>query len=152
MKILNREPKLRVQISEAEIDLAINTEPPTLEEIREAIQNLNNGKAAGEDQVTAEMLKAENQTIPKVLQRIFAQIWESEILPEEWKTGLIVKLPKKGNLAECGNWRGIMLLSITFSRIVLNRMNNTIERPETASWFQKRPFLCRTNIHLETNF
>ena len=33
-------------------------------------------------------------------------------MPHEWLKGLIVKLPKKGNLKECTNWQGIMLLVI----------------------------------------
>ena len=129
--ILNREPpRLRANIRPALTDLDINTEPPTYEEIKRAIESLNNGKAAGEDQVTAEMLKIEKEFTPQILQKIFSQIWETEELPVEWSVGLIVKLPKKGDLSECGNWRGIMLLSITskvFSRIVLNRMNLAVE-------------------------
>ena len=130
--ILNREPpRLRPTIHSAEQDLPINVEPPTENEVRKAIQSLKNGKAAGEDEVTAEMLKIETEFTPKLLQKIFHRIWESENLPEEWKTGLIVKLPKKGDLTDCGNWRGIMLLSVTskvFSRIVLNRMNTEVDK------------------------
>ena len=129
--ILNREPpRCRPNILHAPVDLEINTEPPTTEEIKKAIESLNDGKAAGEDQVTAEMLKIEKENTPKILQKIFSNIWETEELPCEWSTGLIVKLPKKGDLSECGNWRGIMLLSITskiFSRIVLQRMNMETE-------------------------
>ena len=29
-----------------------------------------------------------------------------------WKLGLLVKLPKKGGLSLCKNWRGIVLLTI----------------------------------------
>ena len=31
---------------------------------------------------------------------------------KKWRNELIVKLPKKGNLKECRNWRGITLLSV----------------------------------------
>ena len=42
----------------------------------------------------------------------------------------IVKLPKKGDLTNCNNWRGIMLLSATYkalSRVVLNRLTTTVD-------------------------
>ena len=129
--ILNREPpKLRTHIKPAENDLDINTGPPTIIEIKKAIRSLRSGKAAGNDQVTAEMVKAEDELTPKILHTIFKDIWEKEELPTEWSVGLIVKLPKKGDLSQCGNWRGIMLLSITskiFSRIILDRMNPIVE-------------------------
>jgi hypothetical protein len=39
-------------------------------------------------------------------------IWEVEQVPAKWKEGHIVKLPKKGNLSICDNYRGIMLPSV----------------------------------------
>jgi len=33
------------------------------------------------------------------------------VLPDEWKKGILIKLPKKGDLTNCNNWRGITLLS-----------------------------------------
>ena len=71
------------------------------------------GKAGGLDGVTADMLKAEDIMTPKLLKDILGQIWNSEEIPESWTTGLIVKLPKKGDLSDCNNWRGITLLSVT---------------------------------------
>ena len=44
-------------------------------------------------------------------------IWENEVMPHEWLKGLIVKIPKKGNLKECTNWRGITLL-VTASKVL----------------------------------
>ena len=35
----------------------------------------------------------------------------NEQLPEDWRRGLIVKLPKKDDVTECGNWRGITLMA-----------------------------------------
>lgn len=42
-------------------------------------------------------------------------------MPEDLKTGLIVRFAKKGDLSDCNNWRGITLLSLTskvFSKII----------------------------------
>ena len=52
-------------------------------------------------------------------------------MPTEWKTGMLVTLPKKGNLSECKNWRGIMLLSVPskiFCRIILDRIKETVDK------------------------
>ena len=45
--------------------------------------------------------------------------------------GLIVKLPKKGDLTECKNWIGIMPLSVTskmLSGVILNRLSASIDQ------------------------
>ena len=50
----------------------------------------------------------------------------------------IIKLSKKGNLADCSNWREITLLSILskmFPKIIMTRMKTTVDkllRPEQA--------------------
>ena len=78
----------------------------------------------------AEMLKAEEVITPKLLTDILQHIWQTETAPNDWKVGLIVKLPKKGDLADTNNWRGIMLLSVTskvLSRVILNRMAAVID-------------------------
>ena len=44
--------------------------------------------------------------------------------------GMTLKLPKKGNLKECKNWRGITLLSVVgkiLGRIVIDRIRNGVD-------------------------
>ena len=80
----------------------------------QAIKKLNNEKAPGADGVCPEMLKAEEQVTPESIRKIFQSIWESESIPNEWRTGLICENTKeKGNLADFNNSRGITLLSLT---------------------------------------
>ena len=77
------------------------------------------------------MLKADLNTSVKVLTDLFKDIWEREVIPQDWDKGLIVKLPKKGNLQNCDNWRGITLLSVpskAFCRILLDRIDAAIDR------------------------
>ena len=130
-KVLNRDnPTENATITPSLEPLEINTEKPSLEEVKNAIKLLKNGKAAGVDQVHSEMLKAEEIVTPRVLTGILQNIWETETPPSQWKTGLIVKLPKKGDLTDTNNWRGIMLLSVTskvLSRIILNRMSSIVD-------------------------
>ena len=51
-------------------------------------------------------------TTVNVLHELFNKIWEEESVPEDLSRGLIIKLPKKGDLTCCGNWRGVTLMSI----------------------------------------
>ena len=129
--ILNRPiPQENPEICESEEDLDISTEPPTVKEVYQAIKKMKSGKTPGEDEITAEMLKGRGKEICNVLCQIFSNIWENEEAPEEWKSGLIVKLPKRGDLTTCDNWRGVTLLSLTskvFSRILLDRFLTTVE-------------------------
>ncbi|KAL9977332.1 hypothetical protein ACROYT_G014722 [Oculina patagonica] len=92
---------------------------------------MKNGKAPGADGICAELLKAGKTLISTILQKIFQEIWISENMPEDWKTGLIVRLAKKGDLSDCNNWRGVTLLSLTskvFSKIILGRMSAALEK------------------------
>ena len=73
---------------------------------------MKSGKAAGIDSIHAEMLKADLCTLTKVLADLFRNIWEKDIILDDWSKGLIGKIPKKGNIQNCDNWRGITLLSV----------------------------------------
>jgi len=84
----------------------------------------------GEDQIQAGLLKVEEHLTPTLLTRILQKIWTSEKPPSSWNTGLLAKLPKKGDWTYCNNWRGIMLLSVTseiLSKIILCRISTIVE-------------------------
>ena len=124
--------------------LDINLRPPTNEEIVAAIRKIKSGKAPGADGLNAEMLKADIQTSAKELKELFESIWERDYVPKDWCRGLIVKLPKKGDLRNCDNWRGITLLSIpskVFCRILLGRIDKALNsklREEQAGFRRGR--------------
>ena len=76
-------------------------------------------------------LKADLDTSTKILTTFFRSVWDSNAIPEDWTKGLIVTLPKKGNLQFCDNWRGITLLSVpskVFCRILLGRIDSAIDK------------------------
>ena len=107
------DPPTHTDISEAEHDLDVELGPITIQGVKDAIKTLMNCKATGDDKVHAEMLKADEQDMPQLLEYILLDVWDIEVTPDAWKIGTIIKLPKIGNLSECSNWRGITLLSIT---------------------------------------
>ena len=112
--ILNKEAPIEVKyIPERDEYLLANMDPPTANEVKSAIDNMKSGKASEADDVSADMLKVGGDVITETLKDIIKEIWEEKEIPVDWKTGIIVKLPKKGNLSLCKKWRVIALMSIT---------------------------------------
>ena len=99
------------------------------------------------------MLKTDLQTSTKVLMNLFNIIWNKEIIPKDWTKGLIVKLPKKGDLQVCDNWRGRTLLSTpsqVFCKVLLSRIEADIDkklREEQAGFRRGRGCVYRSNFH-----
>ena len=65
-----------------------------------------------------------------VLKRLFSQIWREEKIPDEWLQGIIVKLPKKGDMKNTKNWREVTLLVVAlkiFARGSFERIQDPIE-------------------------
>ena len=143
--LLNRHPPDNPpSIEPAEEDLEVSIEPPSKAEIRNAIKRIKNNKAAGPDEIPGEALKGSLESSINILHSLFRRIWESEEFPQDWKEGHIIKLPKKGNLQECGNHRGIMLLSVpgkVFNRVILERLKDAMDpimRDEQAGFRKGR--------------
>ena len=105
---------------------------------------MKNGKVAGPDGIPAEALKADVNTSVEMLYSLFEEIWEKEEIPAEWKEGYLIKIPKKGDLSRCDNYRGITLLSVPgkiLNRIILERMKGKVDqtlREQQAGFRQDR--------------
>ena len=95
-----------------------------------AIRQIKSGKAAGPDNIPAEALKSDIEITANMLHLLFKKIWEEEQVPMDWKEGYLIKIPKKGDLSKCENYRGISLLSVpgkVFDRVLLNRMKDAVD-------------------------
>jgi hypothetical protein len=89
-----------------------DTEPEIMrEEIASAINKLSDGKAPGYDSITAEELKASGEPGVEVIHQLCKKIWTSEIFPDDWGRAIITPIFKKKDKLDCGNYRGISLLS-----------------------------------------
>ena len=62
--------------------------------------------------IFVEFLKYGGSGMVDLLQQLFSVIWREEIVPPQWREGLIVNLFKKGDKEVPGNYRGITLLSV----------------------------------------
>lgn len=108
-----------------------DTEPPSLEEVRESILSLKNNKAPGGDNICAEMLKRGGEALYAEIHKLIARIWIDEVIPEDWNVGIICPLYKKGDRFNCANYRGITLLSVVYkvlSTVLLNRIKPFAEK------------------------
>ena len=94
------------------------------------------------DDITGEKLKAGGEKLLDWLLRICSAVWSSERVPEDWKKGVIIKPPKKGDIAICSNNRGITLPSIAgkvFWTFALLRFRDAIDEQlrENQAGFRK---------------
>lgn len=130
-ELLNKPP---VTVAQSPIDPVntrrFNESTPTLVEIKSTIKKLKNGKAPGADNIATEMLKVDIEVISELLHPIIGEVWETEIIPEEFVDALIIKLAKRGDLTVCSNWRGITLLNTInkiLSIIIHDRISKVLE-------------------------
>jgi hypothetical protein len=92
----------------------------------------------------AEVLKADIEVTENLILPLIQAIWKEERMPEEWRRGLLIKIPKKGDRTRCSNWRGITLLPVPskiLTRIILNRIKQAVEimaRKEQAGFRTNR--------------
>ena len=98
------------------------------------------------------MLKAIGEIGLAKLTAILNSVWQSEKVLNDWKRGVIVRIPKKGNLSKCSNWRGITLLSVPgklLSNIIYPRIKDEAQgsmREETAGFRKDRG--CADHIYV----
>ncbi|KAI4896154.1 hypothetical protein NFI96_009623 [Prochilodus magdalenae] len=144
-EVLNRPPPSEeADIQEAIEDLDVNIAPPEKQEIITATKSLKNRKAPGQDNLNAELFKADPELATNILQPLFTAVWEGKQVPDDWTRGVIVKIPKKGSLSDCNNWRGITLLSIPskiMTKIIIQRISEAVDarlREEQAGFRRGR--------------
>ncbi|CAH8620146.1 unnamed protein product [Schistosoma rodhaini] len=129
-ELLNRPAPLNPpDIKAAHTDLPIDVAPPTIEEVKMPIRHIKSGKTAGPENIQAEALKSDIEVTTNML-HLIKKIWEEEQRPTNWKEGYLIKIPKKGDLSKCENYRGISLLSVpgrVFNRVLLNRMKDAVD-------------------------
>ena len=105
--------------------------PPLLEEVREAINELKQGKSPGDDEITAELIK--NCGEPGIIfyHKLCTKIWEEKLWPQDWVNSVFIPIPKKGDTLQCCNNRTIALISHSSKiilKIIAKRLGAMLER------------------------
>lgn len=102
----------------------------TMFELENAIKTSNN-TSPGHDGITYEMLKKLNEDDKKVILDFYNKIWRQAKMPQDWKKGVMVPIPKSWTDREkMINYRPIQMLSVlskTLEKIVAARLNYLME-------------------------
>ena len=115
-----------IPISEA--TLPIKTTEFTSKELDEALQQTKVGGAVGLDSIPLELWKSPDFR-PHLLHFCNRTLLYRE-KPKQWSLGGIIPIPKKGDLSQPSNYRGITLSSIgakVYNRMLLNRIRPFVD-------------------------
>ena len=112
----------------------------TLSEIESAISHLKGGKSAGDDHIISEFLSCGKNELKHVLVLLFNNLYEEGYFPEEWATGIIVPIYKKGDRSLPTNYRGITLTS-TMSKLFTHILNQRL-----LQWSEQYHISCEAQF------
>src|SRR3989442_6064182 len=87
---------------------------------------MKEGKAAGVDEISAEMLKSLGEKAIQELCDICKDMYEEERRPDDFTRTAMIPLPKKNNTVNCSDYRTISLICRA-SKIMLKVLTKRIE-------------------------
>jgi hypothetical protein len=91
---------------------------PSLITVEIATGKLKSYKSLGTDQILAELIKADCETLCSEIHKLICCIWNRE-LPQQWKESIIMPIHKKGDKADCNTYQGNSLLSTAYKILSL---------------------------------
>lgn len=111
----------------------------TISELQLVLNKAKNGKAPGLNRITYEFFKNAPGNFLSRLVAVFNKIYDSGIIPSNFKDALIFPLHKKGDTSLVSNYRGISFIDVEakiFTGILLNRLADWIVKHNIISEFQ----------------
>lgn len=89
----------------------------TWAEVRAALRRTPRGKAPGLDGIASDFYKLMQadtdmaSPMARTVFRLLERAFETGTLPRTWNTSVIVPVPKRGDMTDCSNYRGISLIN-----------------------------------------
>ena len=109
-------------------DVNISDDDFTEDEYELAVKNMSDGKNGGADGIRPEVLKRCNMR--KFILNFCNMALQKGITPKIWSEINIIPIPKKGNLSDCSNYRGISMCSVItklLNKMLLNRIRTEVD-------------------------
>ena len=110
---------------------------PTFDEVNRAIKSMKNGKASGIDTIPKEVWQIPQMAA--LLHKLIIKIWIAKTIPTEWRTAVIIPVPKPKKKA----FRPVSLLVVAhkiYLKLILKRLTPTITE---AAGSTQRGFLAK---------
>ena len=73
--------------------------------------SITTNKASGVDGIPVELFQILKDDAVKVLHLVCQQISKTQQWPQDWKSSVLIPIPKKGKAKECSNYQTIALIS-----------------------------------------
>lgn len=108
------------------------------DEFDAALKRLGENKAAGIDNIPAEIIKAADSSIHDKLYDLVCQIYETGTLPADFTKCAVIPLPKKPGTRKCEQHRTLSLVSHAskiLTNILLRRLTTVVEESITDDQF-----------------
>jgi hypothetical protein len=83
-----------------------------IKEVHLRVGKLKENKSPGVDEIRNEFLKRGGPLLHSVLTLLFNLVWSEQMVPKEWKIGVISPIFKGGSSSDINNYRPITLLSV----------------------------------------
>ena len=103
----------------------------SFDEVLSTIKGLENGKAAGHDELLNEALKQAPESFVRKLTSLFNRVKTLGQVPMAWKRGRVVLVHKSGPVSDISNYRPITVLTsmaALYSKILNSRLTEVVER------------------------
>ena len=101
------------------------------DEVKKATDTLRPGKAAGEDEITTEMLQASDEIGIDKITVLCNKIYDTGYIPDDMRKSTFIPIPKKAKAVNCADFRTISLMSHVTKillKIILHRNSTVIDR------------------------
>ncbi len=102
------------------------------------LKEIQQGKAAGPDNISTYYLKNMAQQLARPLQIIYQKSLESSSIPDDWKKSNITPLYKKGIRSDVGNYRPVNLTSVP------GKIMEKILRDKIADFLEEHHLITNT--------
>ena len=82
------------------------------EEVKRGLRKVKDGRVTNPDNIPVEIWKRLGEESSEMLWDLMRKIYRQEKMPKEWRESFIIPIyQEKGDIQDCGNYRGIKLLS-----------------------------------------
>ena len=135
-KLMNEEnPREGRMEEQAVVDDAITE--ITSAEIEMAFRNMKNGEATGSDNLPIEVWKSLGKTGVNFLKEALNKVTDEDKIPDIWRKGILIPIfDHKGDITNCGNYRGIKLMCHSmklYEKVHANRLRNIVSISEEVN-------------------